>query len=405
MGARPNLYYLYHMAITISLEEAKTLALDRQCLVKPLKGEGTDLATLKAIISQITYVQIDTISVVQRAHEHTLWVRMPNYEASMLNDLQVKERQVFEYWSHAAAYLPIEQYRYCLPRMLAYRRGDRHWLNPDKKVMAWVLDRIKAEGALMARDFKAPEGHKGGTWWNWKPAKAALEQLFMEGRLMIVNRKGFQKVYDLAERVLPSGVDTSEPTEEEYIRHLIDSTIRAHGLATVKEMHYLRRGMSKKVKTVMEGMLEAKDLCRVNVVGTDDLTMAYYTKPNYLENLNAPTSSKKKIHFLCPFDNAIIQRKRLERLFGFSYKLECYVPAPKRVVGYYSMPILWGTTFVGQLDAKADRKSKKFILKNLVWEEGFIPNDTFKEAFNKKLKDLMHFNQCDKLVNEARKLA
>jgi hypothetical protein len=217
----------------------RRIALDRQGLLKTdCFGRGKR-ATLRAI-EQLGYVQIDTISVVERAHHHVLWSRVPNYQPKFLDQL-VAERKVFEYWFHAAAWLPMSDYRFALPRM-AQINGERSWFEGiDRKLMHEILVRIEAEGPLRARDFEDTRASSTG-WWDWKPAKQALEQLFMQGELMVSGREGFQKRYDLPERVLPDTVDTRMPTMDEYASHLIETTLRAHGFASIKSMTYLRKG-------------------------------------------------------------------------------------------------------------------------------------------------------------------
>jgi uncharacterized protein YcaQ len=174
------------------------------------RGKG---AVLRAI-EQIGYVQIDTISIVERAHHHVLGSRVANYRPTMLEQL-VGERKLFEYWFHAAAWLPMADYRFSLPRMHQLN-GERHWFKgSNPRLMHEILARIAADGPLRARDFEDTRQSNSG-WWDWKPAKQALEQLFMQGELMVSARQGFQKVYDLPERVLPDWVDTRMPTLDEF---------------------------------------------------------------------------------------------------------------------------------------------------------------------------------------------
>lgn len=202
----------------LSLEEARILALKSQGLLQPNFGKGK-AGTLSAI-NHIGYVQIDTLSVAARAHHHTLWTRVPDYKEDYLNQLLEKDKSIFEYWSHAASYLPMNDYRFSLRNKKGYADGKSHWFGQDKKMNKFVLDRIKAEGPLQSKDFEHRRNGPGN-WYEWKPAKKALEQLFMEGKLMVVKRQGFQKVYDLSERVLPSNVNTDLPTEKEFAEYLI----------------------------------------------------------------------------------------------------------------------------------------------------------------------------------------
>ncbi len=270
------------MKTRLSKKEAARLALQSQGLLKrnPFgKGKGGVLRAL----DQLGYVQIDTISVIERTHNHTFWTRVPNFNPDVLDQLQVKDRKIFEYWSHAEAYLPIEDYRFYLYKMRAIAAGEKHWHAPDKKMMKRVLNRFRGEGPLMARDFKPPEDHKAAPWWNWKPAKRALEQLFIEGKLMIVRRNNFHKVYDLPERVLPANLDTSLPTTEEYCRFLINRAIQTHGLVTEGEIGYLRKGIKKDIKTTLQQMLEEGEIQTISVIGISN--QIYYTTEERLSSV------------------------------------------------------------------------------------------------------------------------
>ncbi len=384
------------MKTRLSKKEARRLALHSQgLLTKNSFGKGKN--GVVRTMTQLGYVQIDTISVIERAHNHTLWTRVPNYNPEVLDALQGKDRRIFEYWSHAAAYVPIADYRFYYYKMHAIAAGEKHWHAPDKKMMKRVLERFTSEGPLMAKDFKAPESHKAAPWWNWKPAKRALEQLFIEGKLMIVRRNNFHKVYDLPERVLPVDLDTTLPTTEEYCRFLIKRAIRAHGLVTEGEIGYLRRGIKKDIKTTLQRMLANSEIQTVSVDGISN--QLYCTTEANLAKLGEVRASKN-IHLLSPFDNCVIQRKRVQQLFDFNYQLECYVPAQKRVQGYFCLPILWGDKFVGRLDPKADRKSRRFLVRNLVFEPDFNDFEKVLQPLADKIQALANFNKCDKIVVE-----
>ena len=159
-------------------------------------------------------MQIDTISVIERAHHHVFWTRCPKYKPSDLDSL-LSSRKVFEYWSHAASYLPMKDYRYSLPLKKKFAKRKSSWFPRDPQLMRLVLKRIEKEGPLRSKDFKNSQQSKRSGWWEWKPTKKALERLFLEGKLEITRREGFQKVYDLPERVIPSSTDTSFPTKKE----------------------------------------------------------------------------------------------------------------------------------------------------------------------------------------------
>ncbi len=377
--------------ITISKKEARGLLLEHQGLLGTApfgKGKKGVLAT----IQQLGYLQIDTISVVERAHHHTLLVRVPNYQRKFLDELQRTDKQIFEYWSHAAAYLPLEAYRFATYRMQRMsERKEGHWFPRNHKVIQYVKDRINAEGPLMSKDFKLEEHGKSEPWWGWKPTKMALEQLFHEGELMIHHRQKFQKVYDLTERVLPNWVDTKPPSTEEYCNYLIDTTIRASGLARAAEIRYLRKGLKQPLQTAIAHRLEEKTLVPVRV---NTIEETFYSLPEIIANI-PKRRQRRKVHLLCPFDNAIIQRKRVIDFFDFDYKLECYVPAPKRKYGYFSLAILFGDQFAGHLDLKADRKTKQLIFQQLTFEPTFKCSDQFFRAFGASIIHYAKYNNCE----------
>lgn len=174
----------------LSLEQARALILKSQGLINADFGKGK--ASVKSAIEHIGYVQIDTLSVAARAHHHTLWSRLPDYKESYLSELLEKDKTIFEYWSHAASYLPMSDYRFSLVSKKAFSEGKSHWFNQDKKMNKFVLDRIKAEGPLQSKDFEFKRSGPGN-WYEWKPAKKALEQLFMEGKLWWLSDKVFRK--------------------------------------------------------------------------------------------------------------------------------------------------------------------------------------------------------------------
>ncbi len=378
----------------LSREQAQVLALKSQGLSQPDFGKGKK--AVLAAIDLLGYVQIDTLSVVARAHHHTLWSRLPDYNEKFLSDLLENDKTIFEYWSHAASYLPMSDYRFSLPRKKSYEDGKSHWFGQDKKMNKYVLDRIKAEGPLQSKNFEYKrEGP--GNWYEWKPAKRALEQLFMEGKLMVAKRQGFHKVYDLTECVLPSTVDTSFPTEKEYAEHLILKAVQAHGVVNEKEISYLRNGLKAPINKALKHMLKEGALVEVKIEGEEKFT--FITSEDQLKGIEK-IKSKNNIHFLSPFDNAIIQRKRVQHLFDFDYMIECYLPEPKRTYGYFSLPVLHGNKFVARFDPKADRAAKIFYIKTMHFEKGFKPSEAFNALFASKLKDFTTFNGCTKIEIE-----
>lgn len=369
----------------LSNAEARRLILQSQRLYSRRSfGVGAD-ATLAAI-EHLAYVQIDTLSVVARAHLHTLWNRVTGFNQGHIDQLQA-DRKIYEHWAHALAILPMKDYRYSLPRMNRIASGETHWYPKDSKQTKYVLKRIREEGPLAAKDFTDKKSNN--EMWTLAPSKIALEQLFMEGKLMIPQRKNFHKIYDLRERVLPANVDTRVPSEAEYCRHLISSFLRSHGLGKLKETIYLRKGLASAVLQVAQEMEEEKLLVSVQVEGQQ-----YLCFPSVLEWLEAK-APRARLRILSPFDNAIIQRKRINNLFAFDYQIECYVPKAKRKFGYYSLPILQGNKLVARMDAKASRKDKVFHVLHLHLEETVRNPEKFFDALLPELNRFLSFNACE----------
>ncbi|WCE32182.1 winged helix-turn-helix domain-containing protein [Vibrio sp. SCSIO 43137] len=373
---------------SLSPAQARKLILHSQQL-PAVKASGSALLATQSAIEHLGYIQIDTISVIERAHHHTLWNRNSRYQPQHIDKL-VNDKKVFEYWSHAAAYLPMRDFRYSLPNKLALKSGRRsHWFKKDLALMKHVTERIQNEGPLMAKDFEgAGKKHQG---WGSKPAKQALENLFMQGDLMIAGRKNFHKVYDLTERVLPDDLNTQPPTESEHASFLVRNYLKANGLGNHGEITYLLKESKKPVKQALNEMFERGEITPVAVVGEQ-----YFVLPDSLELLNKPLR-KSRAKILSPFDNLLIQRKRTQKLFAYDYLLECYTPAAKRKYGYFCLPILWDGKLVARMDCKADRKTSILHIHNLVLEPSLRKVDEFASALKKELALFMTFNGCEQL--------
>ena len=347
---------------------------------------GRGVAGCQRALEQLGYVQIDTISVVARAHHHTLFARVGGYREGHLNRL-VAAGAAFEYWCHAAAYLPLRDYRFSLPMMRAVARGEMFGhRRRDPKVRGSVRDRIRAEGPLGAKDFEDPRAQRSG-WWDWKPAKLALEQLFLEGELMCVGRDGFQKRYDLAERVLPATVDVTEPSAEEHADHVIERGLAAHGFATERTIAYFRR--DARVRTAVRRRLQAQAAAGQLEVRPSAAGEPLYARPGAFDQ--PPRRPPDVVRILSPFDNVVIQRRRCAAVFGFDYTIECYLPAAKRQFGYFALPILFRHGFVGRMDCKAHRSEGRFEIKALFLGE--VP-EAFLPAFAEAVTSYAAFTGC-----------
>lgn len=376
---------------SLSIEQARKLTLLSQKL-PPVSQAGSALDATNASLLHLGYVQIDTISVIQRAHHHTLWTRNPRYQPMHLDDL-IKNKQAFEYWSHAAAYLPMTDYRFTLPRKESIRKGEqKHWFKRDEALMTFVLDRIKNEGPLMAKDFEQHSAPKiSNKDWQSKPSKQALENLYMQGDLMITERRGFHKVYDVTERVLPADIDTRMPSPKEHARFIIRKYLSANGIGQISEMAYLLKQVKPELSHAIEDLIDSKEVIQLEVANTP-----YYALASALTLLNKPLS-RNKLKILSPFDNLVIQRKRTKALFNFDYVIECYVPKAKRQYGYFSLPILWDGKLVARMDCKAEVKIGVLHILNLALEPSLKKIEAFSHALQKEIVSFMAFNHCHEM--------
>lgn len=377
------------MSLPQELARLRRLALTAQGLLQA-RPYGHGLAGARKAINHIGYVQIDTISVVERAHHHVFHSRVPKFQPAMTNQMLL-DGDIFEYWTHAAAYLPIADFRFSLPYKHAIKSGQTHWYRArDKKLMGELLARIRSDGPIRSRDVETNTTKRAG-WWDWKPAKKALEQMYMEGDLMVSDREGFQKTYNLTERVLPSHVNSQMPSIEEFAAHIVNQQLRCHGFASLKGLTYQRRNaeLRKAVKALVNERLAQRTLERVQVSGGEVFLVETGALERPLTRLNS------RMLILSPFDNSVIQRDRLKALFQYDYHLECYVPAAKRQYGYFCLPLLYRDVFIGRMDCKAHRKISHLEIKSLYLEQHNFDEDLVISAFVDAIAQFCHFQKCD----------
>ncbi|MBJ9953473.1 MULTISPECIES: crosslink repair DNA glycosylase YcaQ family protein [unclassified Acinetobacter] len=386
----------------------RRLALSHQGLISPPKF-GLGLSGTLQAIRHLGYVQIDTISVVERAHHHILWSRVPDYQSHYLNQL-VQQQHIFEYWFHVASYLPIQDYRYALPHMTSVRNGEHRYFNRgDQHLMNEILAKTRAEGSIRLRHIEQGNRSNSGGWWNSSSARRSIDQLFMQGDLMICERNGMEKVYNLTERCLPSQLDLSMPTLEEYARYLFNTTLRAHGIFTWKQLLHLKVGsqIREAMRQIVNEQLEAGVIITLSQLGyTDKESPNIYIKT---EALAQKPHRELEVKILSPFDNLVIHRERLRTLFNFDYRLECYVTPAKRSFGYFCLPILYADQIVGRIDCKAHRAQKQFEVLSLHLEDHCLKNKEIDHAhllnaLNNELHRFAQFNQCPQIKNQPNQL-
>ena len=358
------------MTLQLSRQAARDLLMTAQGLDHPRSNPALKADVLETI-RQINALQIDTINVVSRSPYFILWSRLGDYRMEWLDDL-LAEGELFEYWSHAACFLPREDYGFYRRIMLDglhTRRYSQGWQKRNARLIAEVLERIQREGAVRSSDFKSDHKPAGG-WWNWKEEKHVLEYLFTRGDLMIARRQNFQRVYDLRQRVLPGWDDSETPSSEETLRALTLKAVKSLGVATstwaINYFYMPKKGMAQRLESLAaEGFL-----LPAAIEGEKDLA---YVHPDYRQQAEKAASGELNLSLttlLSPFDPLITDRQRTKELFDFEYSIECYLPASKRRYGYYTLPILHKGAFIGRMDPKAHRKEGIFEIKSLHLEPG-----------------------------------
>jgi uncharacterized protein len=353
--------------LTLTQTTARGLLLYAQGLLTP-PAKPAIKADVLAGIRRMACLQIDTINVVARSPYLTLFSRLGTYNPRWLEEL-LAEKALFEYWAHAACFLPIEDYPLYRRFMLSKTRfwhSSEEWSREHPQAIEHVLSTIREKGETRSADFVRCDGRSGG-WWDWKIEKTTLEILLDTGRVMIARRHNFQRIYDLTERVHPGWDDRAAPPLEEVYRRLLVKTARALGIVRADWAADYFRLPKRDCPALLKELANEGELVQVEVEGWPKTPV--YLTPETLPLLDAdltPTHSA----LLSPFDPIVWDRARAREMFGFDYTIECYTPAAKRVYGYFTLPILVRGRLVGRLAAKAHRADKLFEVRGLFFEPG-----------------------------------
>jgi len=381
----------------LTLSSARALLLAAQGLAAPPPAAGK--ADVLAAIRRMGALQIDTIHVIARSHLLVLWSRLGAFEPAWLDEL-LAEGALFEYWSHAACFLPIEAFRLYRPEMLKWRERSEAegWLKEHAGVAERVRERLLREGPVRAADFERTEG-RAGEWWDRKPEKNALEELYNTGQVMIARRERFQRIYDLQERVLPGWSDAELPISEEVERAHALSTVRALGVAPARWVPDYFRRYKRGMTARLEGLADEGSLLRVRVpeLGPDP----WYVHSEHRELARAAaagTLHSEVTTLLSPFDPVVWHRERASELFGFDYRIEVYTPAPKRKYGYFTLPILHRGALVGRLCPKAHRREGVFEVRQLHLEPGVEITDALAEDLAGALRACAAWHETPEVV-------
>ncbi|MFI5291406.1 MAG: winged helix-turn-helix domain-containing protein [Candidatus Limnocylindrales bacterium] len=354
-----------HPRITASA--ARRIALAAQGFADPRPTGRIDRGHLRRLTGRIGLLQIDSVNVLVRSHELPVFARLGPYRRALLQESTERQRDLFEYWGHAACLMPTATQPLWRWRMDEIRARDRGWVDRVRRerpgYVEAVLDEVRDRGPLAASDL-TEGGRATGPWWGWADGKTALEWLFWVGDLSVAGRRaGFERVYDLTDRVIPAPIlNAPTPSLADAHRALVLMVSRALGVATKRDIFgylYLR---ADRTATAIAELIEAGELVQVAVDG--------WREPTYLA-----TDARRPRHvharaLLAPFDPLVFDRARVERLFGMRYRIEIYTPAPKRTYGYYVLPFLLGDTLVGRVDLKADRARSTLLVQAAHGEPG-----------------------------------
>ncbi|MEP1588166.1 MAG: crosslink repair DNA glycosylase YcaQ family protein [Tateyamaria sp.] len=358
---------------SLSNAGARRVFMDRHGLVETPQGaaHGSDLL---ALIKRLGFVQLDSINTVARAHDMILFSRKPRYRPKSLTQLYERDRALFEHWTHDAAVVPMAFYPYWHMRrerdaaLLKSRWKD--WRREGFEAQfQTVLDMIRERGPVSSSQVGEGEKRGSGGWWDWHPSKTALEYLWRTGALAVVKRKGFQKYYDLTERVIDQTAMGNAPDTEETIDWCCREALDRLGFATHGELAAFWAHITPaEAKQWCAEALAAGRIIQVNITGVDGVERPAYAWPDLPDCPTQTIDPTSRLRVLSPFDPALRDRKRAERLFGFEYRIEIFVPEPKRKYGYYVFPLLEGDRLVGRIDMKAFRADDTLRVRAL-WPE------------------------------------
>lgn len=360
----------------ISTAIARRLFLGAQGLLADPTRKATS-TTLAKLIEQMGFVQLDSINYVERAHHLTLGSRLDNYRHEHFTHLLETKRHLFEHWTHDASAIPTAWFAHWKPRFKRYEeklRGRPWWMQrigtkPDK-VLHQVRKRIEREGPLRSQDFEHDRKGKAAGWWDWKPQKAALEYLWFTGELMVVRREKFQKVYDLTERVLPDHAKLVPPSETEHIEWACRTAFERLVIATPKEIADFWHAITlPQARQWCQQAAQSGEIVAVTIAATNgENPRASFALSDWQARLRKLPDPPERMRWLSPFDPVIRDRARVERLFGFDYRFEAFVPEPQRKYGYYVLPMLEGDKLVGRIDPKFQRERDLLEVRKIYWE-------------------------------------
>lgn len=382
--------------ITVSRDDVKRLSVYKQGLhQRPATNTQDDL---KQIIERIGLLQLDSISVVARSHYLVMLARAGLYNRADLDNL-LKDGWLFETWAHAACQLPTAHYPYYHAYIAQKHLKEAKWHikklgDASEEIIGTVYNTIREQGVMSSKDFDSATKQEGG-WWNWKPAKVALEYLFDRGEVMVSHREKFHRYYDLSERVLEKHNFTLDRTIDDFTQWAIERGLHHVGIGTIEHISDYYRQKKTPTKALMDMMIANGEVLPIEVVGWQETAYMHRDDLPLLEQIQAGEHEPQMTLFLSPFDNLFWNRDRDEILWDFYYRIEVYTPKPKRVYGYYVLPILHGHELVGRVDPKVERKQKHLIFHALHLEDTTVVTPELTQGLITAIEEFMAFHKCE----------
>jgi uncharacterized protein YcaQ len=385
--------------LKLTPDDARLLTLQAQGLI----GAQARSGGVKAMLRRIGAVQLDTISVLARSHELVAYARLGAVSRKAIERAYWNPRiaTAFEYWSHAACVLPIEEWPYYAFRRREFIAKGRRWHDNHASVCEEVLAKLRSEGPLTTTELGGAKN--GGDWWDWSDTKIAVEWLLDTGRVICARRIGWRRVYDLPERVLPPDLLNADPTDAECLIHLTGVAARALGVVTKSDLTDYHRlpnfGSGRNVaKLSADDAAVAAGLIPVSIENKTGQATPAWADPAAVAGLNQEDGrpariGRHRVTLLSPFDSLVWDRKRTKRMFGFDHSLEAYVPKPKRIHGYYTMPLLAGGKLLGRVDPA--REGNTLIARQLTLD---TPKATTPMA--RALVEAAHWTNCTNIALE-----
>jgi len=389
------------MTETISPQLARRIALAAQGFGRPLPAAAAGTRQLTGLVDRLGLLQIDSVNVFERSHYLPAFSRLGQYDRTQLDRLSGERGRLVEYWAHQAALIPRHLWPAFAFRREEYRRKGSDWggwVRENRDLAAWLVRELADKGPMRASEIEHDANERRGPWWGWSDVKRTLEWMFRTGEVVCVERRRFERVYALPEQVLTEPERTADLPEADACRELVGRAAAALGIATAADLADYWRMKSAQVRPAIEALVDEGVLLPVTVPGWQTSGRA---TPAWVHREARRPRRIETTALLSPFDPVVWFRPRTERLFGFHYRIEIYTPEPKRVFGYYSLPVLVDDRLVGRVDLKSDRKSGVLRVQSAWVEAGVAPGEVA-ERLTPTLHHAAAWQRLDEVVVSGR---